>query len=71
MVHVAVVPNSPSGIWPTLAKKCNPFASSFAKLLRSLFSHVGQLGYQLGYQHLRDLIVFLGLHIWVLSKVTS
>ena len=25
-------------------KTCNPFASSFAKLSRSLFSHVGQLG---------------------------
>ena len=41
---MAVVQNSLSGIWPTLAKKCNPFASSFAKLSRSLFSHVGQLG---------------------------
>ena len=42
--YMAVVQNSLSGIWPTLAKKCNPFASSFAKLSRSLFSHVGQLG---------------------------
>ena len=41
---MAVVQNSLSGIWPTLAKMCNPFASSFAKLSRSLFSHVGQLG---------------------------
>ena len=41
---MAVVQNSLSGIWPTLAKNCNPFASSFAKLSRSLFSHVGQLG---------------------------
>ena len=41
---MVVVQNSLSGIWPTLAKKCNPFASSFAKLSRSLFSHVGQLG---------------------------
>ena len=41
---MAVVQNSLSEIWPTLAKKCNPFASSFAKLSRSLFSHVGQLG---------------------------
>ena len=41
---MAVVQNSFSGIWPTLAKKCVPFASSFAKLSRSLFSHVGQLG---------------------------
>ena len=42
--HMAVVRNSLSGIWPTLANKCNPFTSSFAKLSRSLFSHVGQLG---------------------------
>ena len=63
---MAVVQNSLSGIWPTLAKKCNPFASSFAKLSRSLFSHVGQLGYQLGYQLLKDLTVFLGLHMGVI-----
>ena len=43
-LYMAVVQNSLSGIWPTLAKKCNPFASSFAKLSRSPFSHVGQLG---------------------------
>ena len=42
--YMAVVQNSLSGIWPTLAKKCNPFASSFAKLSRSPFSNVGQLG---------------------------
>ena len=42
--QLAAVQNSLSGIWPTLAKKCNPFASAFAKLSRSLFSHVGQLG---------------------------
>ena len=42
--YLAVVQNSPSGIWPTLAKKCHPFASSLAKLSRSLFSHVGQVG---------------------------
>ena len=62
---MAVVQNSPSGIWPTLAKKCNPFASSFAKLSRSPFSRVGQLGVSTWCQHLRDLIVFLGLHMGV------
>ena len=39
-----IIQNSFSGIWPTLAKKCNSFASSFAKLSWSLFPHVGQLG---------------------------
>ena len=65
---MAVVQNSLSGIWPTLAKKRNPFASSFAKLSRSPFSHVGHLGYQLGYQQLRDLIEFLGLHMGVIQN---
>ena len=63
---MAVVPDSLSGIWPTLAKKCNPFASSFAKLSRSLFSRVGQLGVSTWIQHLNDLIVLLGLHMGVI-----
>ena len=42
--YMAVLQNSLSGIWPTLARKCNPFASSFAKLSRSLFSNMGHLG---------------------------
>ena len=53
--HLAVVQNSLSGIWPTLAKKRTPFASSFAKLSRSPFSHVGHLGYQPFRQHHRKL----------------
>ena len=40
---MAVVQNSFSGIWPAFAKKCIPLASSSAKLLWSLFSHVGKL----------------------------
>ena len=66
--HMAVVQNSLSGIWPTLAKKCNPFASSFAKLSRSLFSHVGQLGVSTWIPTFENLIVFLGLQMDVIHS---
>ena len=42
--HMAIIQNSPSGIWPTLAKKYNPFTSSFAKFSWSLFSYIDYLG---------------------------
>ena len=59
--HLAVVQNSLSGIWPTLAKKCSPFASSFAKLSRSLFSHVCQLA-------VSTWILFLGRYMGVIQN---
>ena len=59
-----------SGIWPTLANKCNPLASSFAKLSRSLFSHVGQLGVSTWIPTFEKPSCIWAF-IWVLSKVTS
>ena len=67
---LAVVQNSLSGTWPTLAKKCNPLASSFAKLSRSPFSHVGQLGVSIWmptFEKPNCICTF----IWMLTKVTS
>ena len=67
--YMAVVQNSLSGIWPTLAKKCNPLASSFAKLSRSLFSHVGQLGVSTWIPTFEKPNCIWAF-IWVLSKAT-
>ena len=66
--YMAVVQNSLSGIWQTLAKKCNPsrrlsrnFRGAHFHMWVNLGYQLGyqhNLGYQLGYQHLRNLIVF-------------
>ena len=60
-IYMAVVQNYLSGIWPTLAKKCNPFASSFAKLSRSRFSYVGQLA-------VSTWILFVGRYMGVIQN---
>ena len=66
--QMAVVQDFLSGIWPTLAKKCNAFASSFAKLSRSLFSREGQLGASTWIPTFERPHCILGLHMGVIHN---
>ena len=64
LFYMAVVQNSFSGIWPTLAKKSVIISRLVSRNFRGAYFHMSvNLGYQLAYQHLKDLIAYLGLHM--------